>query len=90
MLALSSRNRYLSAEERERALALYRALSACPRGTATEILEAASIELTDIDVDYLSLTDPLLGPATPGPARLLVAARVGTTRLIDNAPVEVC
>ncbi|WP_018352346.1 pantoate--beta-alanine ligase [Longispora albida] len=89
-LALSSRNRYLSAEDRERALALSRALFACRRGTPAEILDAAAAELTGVDLDYLALTDTLLGPATPGPGRLLVAARVGTTRLIDNAPVEVC
>jgi pantoate--beta-alanine ligase len=38
--------------------------------------------------DYLELTDPDLGPAPQaGPARLLVAARAGATRLLDNAPV---
>ncbi|WP_412540769.1 pantoate--beta-alanine ligase [Longispora sp. K20-0274] len=88
-LALSSRNRFLSPAERERALALSRALHACPAGTAEEILAAAGNELKGVDLDYLALTDPLLGPVVPGPARLLVAARVGTTRLIDNAPVEV-
>ncbi|GIG58708.1 pantothenate synthetase [Longispora fulva] len=88
-LALSSRNRFLSPAERERALALSRALHACPGGTAEEILAAAGNELKGVDLDYLALTDPLLGPVVPGPARLLVAARVGTTRLIDNAPVEV-
>jgi pantoate--beta-alanine ligase len=88
-LALSSRNRFLSPSERERALSLSRALRACPSGTAEEILAAAGNELKDVDLDYLALTDPLLGPVGTGPARLLVAARVGTTRLIDNAPVEV-
>ena len=56
-----------------------RALSA-----ADKILSAG----TGVRVDYLALTDPLLGPApADGPARLLVAARVGATRLIDNVPL---
>jgi pantoate--beta-alanine ligase len=92
-LAMSSRNRYLSATERERALALSRALragaDAGPDGPEA-VLAAAGKELIDVDVDYLVLTDPDLGPPTDnGPGRLLVAARVGTTRLIDNVPVEI-
>jgi pantoate--beta-alanine ligase len=84
-LALSSRNRYLSPEERQAALAL----SAALRAGATGGLAAARAELGGVDVDYLALTDPDLGPPpASGPARLLVAARVGRTRLIDNAPVE--
>jgi pantoate--beta-alanine ligase len=90
-LALSSRNRYLSADERLLAGTLSAALlagaaagSAGPdavRRAALELLEAAA----GVDLDYLALTDPDLGaPPERGPARLLVAARVGTTRLIDN------
>jgi pantoate--beta-alanine ligase len=91
-LALSSRNRYLSADQRTAALALSQALrEGAAQTDAQRVLEAAGKILADepgIQVDYLALTDPLLGPApTDGPARLLVAAKVGTTRLIDNVPV---
>jgi pantoate--beta-alanine ligase len=93
-LALSSRNRYLSSEERVRALTLSRALFA-GRGAATDglaaVLPAATAVLEaepGLDVDYLDLRAPDLGPPpTSGPARLLVAARVGQTRLIDNVEV---
>jgi pantoate--beta-alanine ligase len=88
-LALSSRNRYLSAGERERALELSRALRA-GADSPTDPLAAAHAEIRGVDLDYLVLTDPMLGPAPQhGPARLLVAARVGSTRLIDNMPVEI-
>lgn len=89
-LALSSRNAYLSPDERERATALYRALRAGAAVAADgpdAVLAAAHRVLDDasMDADYLALTDPDLGEPVPGQdARLLVAARVGKPRLIDN------
>ena len=95
-LAMSSRNRYLSDVEREQAGALSAALLAgmyaasggrpplwtprvrystkCPRST----------------VDYLQVRDPALGPApAEGMARMLLAARLGTTRLLDNIAIDI-
>jgi len=89
-MALSSRNRYLSARERDLALGLSRALRAgAAEHTAEAVLATAGQELAGLHVDYLELRDPLLGPAPrTGQARLLVAAKVGTTRLIDNIELE--
>ena len=96
-LALSSRNVYLSATDRARALTLSRALragrdAAEDGGGAAQVLDAATTVLgeePDIAVDYLALRSADLGPAPAhGAARLLVAARVGSTRLIDNVAVE--
>jgi pantoate--beta-alanine ligase len=94
-LALSSRNQYLDPAERQLATALSRALRAgvaaagggpeAVRRAAEDVLAGAS----GVAVDYLALTAPDLGPAPDaGPARLLVAARLGTTRLIDNVGLE--
>jgi pantoate--beta-alanine ligase len=91
-LALSSRNRYLSVPERASALALSRALFAGAGATEADgVLTAATAVLAaqpDVAVDYLELRGPDLG-ARPehGAARLLVAAHVGNTRLIDNVEV---
>ncbi|MBK1785198.1 pantoate--beta-alanine ligase [Prauserella cavernicola] len=93
-LALSSRNVYLSAEEREQAVALSAALIAgahAGRLGAQAALDAARDTLAarpEIAVDYLELRGTDLGPApVDGEARLLIAARVGRTRLIDNVAV---
>jgi len=93
-LALSSRNRFLSPEQRRVALALSTALrtgtAAGPGGPDAVRRAAADVLAAEpaIEPDYLALTSPDLGPApAQGDARLLVAARVGTTRLIDNVAV---
>jgi pantoate--beta-alanine ligase len=94
-LALSSRNAYLSPGERPAAAALRRALVAGTGVSARgpEAVLAAARAVLDAEpalaVDYLELRDPELGPdPRAGRARLLVAARLGTTRLIDNIAVQ--
>jgi pantoate--beta-alanine ligase len=93
-LALSSRNVYLSPQDRERAPVLQQALRAGAGVSANgpdAVLAAARAVLDQepaLAVDYLELTDTELGPPRIGAdARLLVAARLGTTRLIDNIAV---
>ncbi len=93
-LALSSRNSYLSPEQRRSALALNRALqagAAVMRGGPDDVLAAAERELAaepGVLPDYLALRAlDLSEPAETGDARLLVAATIGTTRLIDNIAV---
>lgn len=89
-LAMSSRNVYLGADDRARASVLHRALTAgvgaAPRGTDAVLASArAVLDTEDVDPDYLTLTGPDLGAPVEGQeARLLVAARVGTPRLLDN------
>jgi pantoate--beta-alanine ligase len=93
-LALSSRNVYLTPEQREDAVVLSAALTAgafVGRDGAEAVLETAWKTLAArpaVEVDYLELRGTDLGPApVDGEARLLIAARVGSTRLIDNVPV---
>ncbi|GAA2726350.1 pantoate--beta-alanine ligase [Cellulomonas aerilata] len=97
-LALSSRNAYLSADERRRALVLSRAVRAAEEaavagGGAADVRAAAQAVLAggEVDVEYAALVDPLTAQDVPadhlGAAVLALAARVGSTRLIDNAPL---
>ncbi len=99
-LALSSRNVYLAPDDRTRAVALPRALGVAARAigrgvdpedalvAAREMMLAAGYD----SIDYVALVDaetlaPSADPARP--LRLLAAARLGGTRLIDNVAVEV-
>ncbi len=99
-LALSSRNALLSPDERRRATALHRALSAVRTaviGGESDVARAlapgrAELEGAGVDVEYLSLVDPeTMEPLQElgGDALAVVAARVGRTRLIDNVPITV-
>jgi pantoate--beta-alanine ligase len=95
-LAMSSRNRYLNAAQRELAGILSAALLAgshAAPGGAEDALRAANSVLSEvpaIDVDYLEVRDSNLGPApVSGAGRLLVAARLGKTRLLDNIAIEI-
>jgi pantoate--beta-alanine ligase len=96
-LAMSSRNVYLDAENRRKAAALSKALRAGKDAAvhgAQDALDAAHAVLDKepaVELEYLELRDPELGPAPErqGPARLLVAAKLGRTRLIDNIALNV-
>jgi len=94
-LAMSSRNRYLSAADRARAVGLIESLRLAERlwtaGNAVAAIERAMVETLEargVAVEYAAVVDPeslepLAGDATRGLA--LVAGRLGSTRLIDNA-----
>jgi pantoate--beta-alanine ligase len=100
-LALSSRNQFLGPEDRQRATALSRALRAAQdraayglpaaRWAAMRVLD--EVPESELELDYLAIRTPELGevleehPSEPVPARILIAARLGTTRLIDNLPL---
>jgi pantoate--beta-alanine ligase len=102
-LAASSRNSYLSPAERTSALALSEALAAAcalaAHGTAAVlaaargVLAAAASASPPVELDYLVLVDARsfaeVGLGYRGPATLLVAAKVGGTRLIDNINIEI-
>ena len=93
-LALSSRNAYLSAAERQQAVGLHESLLVAEHlwrnqepANSIEAAMRAAIEARQIRLDYAALVDPVsLEPldAAGGPAVALVAGRLGSTRLIDN------
>ena len=92
-LALSSRNQLLSAEERCRATALYRALSAARAAIAAGETDVAAVKrralpvLEGVRVEYFEVVDAeVMQPVerVAGPVRVVVAAWVGSVRLIDN------
>ncbi len=95
-LAMSSRNKYLSPEERQRALALSRGLRAARalfdggERDAAKLVAAAQTEIAPVAtrVDYVELRDAAtlapIAERVEAPAVMAVAAFVGTTRLIDN------
>ncbi|UHQ18631.1 pantoate--beta-alanine ligase [Lysobacter sp. KIS68-7] len=92
-LAMSSRNQYLSAEERPRAALIHRTLQAMREGIAAgrqradvEAQAAAALATGGFEVDYAAIRAPDLTEPddAPGPRVALIAARLGRTRLIDN------
>lgn len=94
-LAMSSRNRFLTAEERPRAAAISRALreaAALPTPAAAEAHMREVVHAAGLETQYAVVRDAesLEPPANPGNAgrtyRALIAAKLGTVRLIDNAP----
>jgi pantoate--beta-alanine ligase len=98
-LALSSRNAYLNEDERRRALALPRALGEAAGairaggdpGAALAQAEQRLLHAGFASVDYIALIDAETlepGPAADRPRRLIAAARIGKTRLIDNLAVD--
>lgn len=92
-LALSSRNRYLDPEERERAARVPAALRALAAAYADGERDAMALlaapDLDGLDLEYLELRADDLGPHDPARAAVaLIACRVGATRLIDNVLLD--
>ncbi|MBS2022473.1 MAG: pantoate--beta-alanine ligase [Deltaproteobacteria bacterium] len=98
-LAMSSRNAYLSPEDRQRAVALSKAMAACRSAFADgereiarlEALAASVLTESGLRVDYAELRRPgdlERPPEATGDTRVFLAAFLGKTRLIDNGPLE--
>lgn len=95
-LAMSSRNQFLTKPERVVASVIPRAIQAAAEvakydGAVAGVRAGTAIlaEYPELTVDYLVITNPQLGPAQQGAGRVLVAAHVGSTRLIDNIACEI-
>ena len=98
-LAMSSRNRYLTPEQRATAAILPEALATAAQSIAggrepvwlAKSVAQDELQQADFRIDYIELVDAeTLAPIealTDRPARLVIAARIGTTRLIDNMPI---
>jgi pantoate--beta-alanine ligase len=98
-LAMSSRNQYLSLEERHRALAIPRALQTAEKEFHSGVRQTNRLIATmqnillpqHLNIDYVAVVDPVTLKnleVLKGAAVLAIAARVGTTRLIDNILIE--
>jgi pantoate--beta-alanine ligase len=93
-LAMSSRNRYLSAEARQQAAVIPRALAAGEAAASAGADAAvhatrAVLDSEGIDIDYVVVTGThLLDAPTHGVGRLILAVRIDDVRLIDNVPVD--
>ena len=95
-LALSSRNRFLSDDERKAALALPQTIElvrklcadGIPANEAARVGRGFLATSPGVVIDYVTVLDPDMSMAPQeGEGRVIVAARVGTTRLLDNGPV---
>ena len=91
-VALSSRNRYLSSDDRVRAAAVPQALRAVASAYAAGERDATTlvdVPLDGLDLEYLEVRSADLSAYDPDrPAVVLIACRVGTTRLIDNLELD--
>jgi pantoate--beta-alanine ligase len=98
-LAMSSRNQYLSLEDRHKALAIPRALQTAEREFQSGVRQTNRLVATmqnillpqHLNIDYVAVVDPVTLKnldVLKGPALLAIAARVGTTRLIDNILIQ--
>lgn len=98
-LAMSSRNQYLSLEERIKALAIPRALQTAEKEFQAGIRQTNRLVATmqnillpqHLNIDYVAVVDPITLKnldVIKGPSVLAIAARVGNTRLIDNIVIQ--